>query len=278
MNYRHIYHAGNFADVFKHGVLALILEHLKRKDTPFRVYDTHAGIGRYDLSAVQANKTGEYRDGILRLMEGEPIPELAPYLAAVAAENPQGGIGIYPGSPRVARHLLRPQDKLVLVELHPEDCGTLKRLFGRDAQTAVHHMDAYTALKALLPPPERRGLVLIDPPFEVRDEFDRILKGVAEALRRWKTGIYAIWYPIKGREPVDRFLDRLGALADKAFTAEMLIHGNDDPTRLNGCGIAVLNPPWQLDEVLQGVLPQILDRLDAPEGRWRLDWISTESA
>lgn len=278
MNYRHAYHAGNFADVFKHAVLALILDHLRRKDTPFCVIDTHAGIGRYDLAGAAAQRTGEWRDGIGRLLAEEPPPGLEGYLAAVRAANRGRELRWYPGSPRVARWFLRPQDRLVLVELHPEDAAELKREFDRDPQVGVHQMDAYTALKALLPPKERRGLVLIDPPFEVTDEFARIVRGLRQALKRWPTGIYAIWYPIKTRPPVAAFHAALAGLgAGPAVAAELLVHP-ERADRLNGCGILVLHPPWTLDERLRQVLPDIAKRLGKSLGEWRLIEVGTSDS
>lgn len=278
MNYRHTYHAGNFADVFKHALLALVLDHLRGKETPFRVIDSHAGIGRYDLGAEAPNKTGEWRDGIGRLTAGKPPAGLEGYLAAVRAANGGGpAIRWYPGSPRVARWFLRPRDRLALVELHPEDAGTLRQEFAGDPQVTIHEMDAYAALKALLPPIERRGLVLIDPPYEARDEFARVSRGLAQALRRWPTGIYAIWYPIKGRAPVDAFLRDVAALAPgPALAAELLIRPDNDPERLNGCGMVVLNPPWRLDAALEALLPALRGRLAHEKGGYRLAWLRGE--
>lgn len=274
MNYRHAYHAGNFADVVKHALLTLVLAHLKRKDAPFCVIDTHAGIGRYDLSSVEAGKTLEYQDGIGRLMAGGDWPELlADYQSALQAVNPGWPeLTAYPGSPRISRHMLRAQDRLALVELHPEDVQTLRREFRNDPQVGVHQQDAYVALKALLPPKERRGLVLVDPPFEVKDEFRRIAKGLAEAIRRWPTGIYGVWYPIKEKEPVERFLGELAALGKPCFAAELYRLPPDDPARLNGTGMVVINPPWQLDEALAALLPVLHDRLGGSGGT-SLRWI-----
>lgn len=276
MNYRHAFHAGNFADVLKHAVLTLCLEHLKRKEAAFRVIDCHAGIGRYDLWGDAANRTGEYQAGIARLLDAAAPPAgLEPYLAAVRALNPRGQpLRWYPGSPRLTQALLRPQDSLVLVELHPEDVGALGAEFAGDRRVAVRHMDAYAALKALLPPPERRGLVLIDPPFERRDEFERMLRGLAQALKRWPGGIYAAWYPIKARPPVDAFLAGMRGFERPALAVELMVRPGDVPERLNGCGLAILNPPWRLDEALAGLLPG-LARLLAQEGPggWRVDWL-----
>lgn len=278
MNYRHAYHAGNFADVQKHAVLALVIEHLKRKDSPFRYVDTHAGIGAYDLSSVPAEKTGEWRDGIGRVL-AEPAPpaELAPYLQAVEAINPGGGVLHYPGSPAVVAALSRPVDRLSLCELHPEDAEILRRRFRADGRVGVHHRDGYTALKAMLPPPERRGLVLIDPPFEVRDEFALMRKGLESALKRWPTGMYALWYPIKSREPVARFHADLVMLGlPKTLVAEVMIDTGDAPDRLNGAGLVLVNPPWKLDEALSSLLPWLAGVLAPGAGLARLDWLVAE--
>jgi Protein involved in catabolism of external DNA len=278
MNYRHAYHAGNFADVQKHAVLALVIEHLKRKDAAFLYADTHAGTGAYDLASAQAEKTGEWKDGIGRVLaETGPPAELRPYLDAVAALNAGGEFRHYPGSPALAAALARPGDRLALCELHPEDCAGLRARFGRDGRVAVHHMDGYAALKALLPPSERRGLVLIDPPFEARDEFERMRKGLVQAMKRWPTGLYALWYPVKARAPVERFHADLAMLGlPRTLTAEVMIRGGDDPQRLNGAGLVLVNPPWKLDEALAALLPW-LARVLAPEsGFSHLNWLVPE--
>lgn len=273
MNYRHAYHAGNFADVVKHAAIVLVIDHLRRKDSPFCIVDTHAGIGCYDLEGTEAGKTGEYEDGVARLLKGPALPGIFDgYLAALKAVNPDWpALRFYPGSPRIARGLLRENDRLALVELHPEDVLTLKREFAGDRQVGVHAGDAYVALKALLPPKERRGLVLIDPPFEVTDEFQRIAKGLDQALKRWPTGIYGVWYPIKAKEPVERFLGEVATFGRPCLTAEFHRSSPDDPTRLNGCGLLLINPPWRLDESLSEMLSLLADRLSAtgPAGvRW----------
>jgi 23S rRNA (adenine2030-N6)-methyltransferase len=270
MNYRHAYHAGSFADVVKHAVLALVIGHLRRKEAPFLVLDTHAGIGAYDLAGIEAGKTGEWQHGIGRVLAApEPPAALAPYLDAVRGLNPDGTLRWYPGSPALARALMRPQDRLALVELHPEDHAELKRRFAGESGIGIHHMDGYTALKALLPPPERRGCVLIDPPFEVKDEVPRLCRGLAQALRRWPTGTILVWYPIKARPAVDRFLAEIAMLAPPpTLVAELLLRPADDPFRLNGTGMLVINPPWQLDQALADLLPWLAAVL-APEcGSW----------
>ena len=276
MNYRHAYHAGSFADVLKHAVLALIVDYLTRKPAPFRVIDTHGGIGRYDLAAEPALKTGEAAQGIQRLLAGPPPPEaLKPYLSAVRALNPgDGPVRWYPGSPRIVRHLLRPHDRQSVVELHPEDARALAAEFARDRQVTVHHGDAYAALKAMLPPPERRGLVLIDPPFEKRDEFATVIKALRAALKRWPTGVYGIWYPIKAHAPVRAFQAELAGLGPPpTLAADFLIRPDDDASRLNGCGLVLINPPWILDRALAALMPDLLVRLGYPDGSTALTWL-----
>lgn len=281
MNYRHAYHAGNFADVVKHAVLALAIERLKAKDAPFCVIDTHAGLGRYDLRSSPAQKTGEYKSGIARLLERDPalLPsELRSYLAAVKALNGGGGLRWYPGSPRLVRSLMRRQDRLVLLELHPEDAAALLELFARDRQVSVQQADGYIGVKALLPPKERRGLVLIDPPFEVKDEFERLARALRQAHRRWATGHYVIWYPIKDRMPVTVFHDALKATGiERILVTELLLRGADDPGRLNGCGLVLINPPWPLDQKLAELMPVLADILGAErDGGARVQWLVPE--
>jgi 23S rRNA (adenine2030-N6)-methyltransferase len=281
VNYRHAYHAGNFADVVKHAVLALMVDRLKTKDTPFCVLDTHAGIGRYDLRAVPAQKTGEYKAGIGRLLDVPPreLPnDLKPYLGAVRALNGAGGLRWYPGSPRLVRSLLRPQDQLILFELHPEDARALEALFARDRQVKVNQADGYIGLKAMLPPKERRGLVLIDPPFERRDEFETLMRGLHQAHRRWATGQYLVWYPIKDRAPVAAFHEALKTSGmARVLVAEFLLRPDDDAERLNGCGLVLINPPWKLDTTLAELLPALAHILGAEKGGGaRVEWLVPE--
>ncbi|MCG5241136.1 23S rRNA (adenine(2030)-N(6))-methyltransferase RlmJ [Azospirillum doebereinerae] len=278
MNYRHIFHAGNPADVMKHAVLALILDHLRAKPAPFCVLDTHAGIGCYDLLSEPAQKTLECEDGIGRLFGAPPPhPSLAPYLGAVEGLNPDGRLRWYPGSPRIARAALREQDRLVLVELHPDDARTLKAEFAGDRNVAVHQSDAYLALKAHLPPKEKRGLVLIDPPFEQPDEFARLAEGLAAAHRRWPTGVYALWYPIKERAAVWRFQDAVEKTGiPKVLIAELTWHPEDTHLRLNGSGLLIVNPPWTLDDRLRELLPALHDALATTGGGSAVSWLTPE--
>ncbi len=278
MNYRHAFHAGNFADVFKHAALALIIEYLKRKAAPFAVVDTHAGLGRYDLASPEAERTGEWRGGIGRVLESPPdLPGLGSLLKAVAAVNggKKPGAGQlprwYPGSPRVARTLMRKSDRLWCAELHPDDVRVLAREFRGDAQVEVRRMDGYEAIRAWLPPPERRGVALIDPPFENRDEFRYLLKGLKDGHRRFATGIFVLWYPIKGRAPVDAFHAALAASGiRRILVAELLLRPPADAERLNGCGLVVVNPPWRLDSGLAKLAAGLAGVFGGNEGSSRV--------
>ena len=285
MNYRHAYHAGNFADVLKHAVLALVIEHLKQKPAPFRIIDTHAGAGLYALDDGPAAKTGEWRQGIARLFGpgAEALPaaaggHLAAYLAAVSADNPPDRLMRYPGSPRLARALLRPGDRLVVNELHPEDGAELARLFVRDRQTKVLTLDGWTALKSLLPPKERRGAVLIDPPYEAPGELQRLAQGLRSAAARFATGIYLLWYPIKDLKPIAALHGALVADGHhKLLCVELMIRAAGDPDSLNGSGLVVLNPPHRLDAALAELLPLLTERLAAGRGAGhRLAWLAGE--
>jgi 23S rRNA (adenine2030-N6)-methyltransferase len=286
MNYRHAYHAGNFADVLKHATLALVIDYLKRKDAPFRIIDTHAGAGRYALDSVQSAKTGEWSLGIGRLIgpDAEPLPQdvasvLAPYLDAVRAENAGGRLVAYPGSPLIAQRLMRSQDVLVANELHPEDAASLKAAVGRDPRVKLLALDGWMALKSLLPPKERRGVVLIDPPFEEQGELARLADGLGQALRRFETGVYLAWYPIKDRKPVARFRKALAAesAGSELLSIELMIQGGDSPDRLNGCGLIVANPPYALSAQLESALPELSRRLAlGPGAHHRLERIATQ--
>lgn len=281
MNYRHAFHAGNFADVLKHAVLVRILLHLCGKEAPFRVIDTHAGIGRYDLSSNEASRTGEWRAGIGRLLERTPAGEagelLAPYLALVRGENTGREIKNYPGSPAIAQRLCREQDRMIFCELHPDDHAMLRSNTGRDKRVKPVEIDGWTALKAYLPPKERRGLVLVDPAFEEPGEFERLASGLAEAHRRWATGIYLLWYPIKNGDEVRAFEKRMAALQiSKILRAELSVGaGAEKLDALYACGLAVINPPWPLEDELKTLLPALGRSLAADgRGNHRLDWLA----
>ncbi|MFO1147283.1 MAG: 23S rRNA (adenine(2030)-N(6))-methyltransferase RlmJ [Alsobacter sp.] len=277
MNYRHAFHAGNFADVLKHAVLALVLRHLNRKDSAYRVIDTHAGIGLYDLGGDQANRTGEWRDGIGRLGEASfsagAAERLAPYLDVVQAVRAEAGPGAYPGSPEIVRRMIRRQDRLVAVEKHPEDFALLSEALGRDRRAKAIALDGWTALRAYVPPVEKRGLVLVDPPFEEPGEFERMGRAVAAAWRKWPTGIYMLWYPVKQDADGDA-LERLltGAGVAKRLRVELAVRPPGPESRLRGSGLLIVNPPWTLDADLRLLLPE-LGRVLVQDGRasWRCE-------
>lgn len=282
MNYRHAYHAGNFADVLKHAVLVLVIEHMKLKPSPFRVVDTHAGVGLYDLKSEAALKTGEWQAGIGKLLS-QPIPPavaaiIAPYLDIVRQMNIGDGLAQYPGSPLIARRLLRPGDTLVVNELHPEDRESLRRHFAGDAQTKVLELDGWTALKSLLPPKERRGIVLVDPPFEELGEFDRLAEGLAAASKRFATGTFLFWYPIKDSRAIAAFHRRIKSLGlAKLLTAELYLRPPTDPVLLNGTGLLIHNPPFTLPGQLSDLMPFLAGCLAVGKGgSFRLEWLTGE--
>ncbi|MEO7198703.1 MAG: 23S rRNA (adenine(2030)-N(6))-methyltransferase RlmJ [Dokdonella sp.] len=277
MNYRHAFHAGNFADVLKHTVLTGLLEALKGKQTPFCYMDTHAGRGRYQLNSDEAIRTGEYSGGVQRLLTAQRAPSLLHiYMNLIRGMNTGTEIVQYPGSPFLASLLMREQDRGILCELQNEEANALKAVFREDARFAVHTRDGYAAMKALLPPKERRGLVLIDPPFEAQDDEFRIIEhALVDAHKRWPTGMYAIWYPIKLRQhvqPFHRWLTKSGF--GNVLVAELLLHPDNSALRLNGAGMAIINAPWKFDKQLNELLP-ILGELLA-QGRYgqhRVEWL-----
>ena len=264
MNYRHAYHAGNFADVFKHAIFARIVEYMKRKEKAFRVFDLHGGIGLYDLGSQEAGKTAEWEGGIGRLLAATPPADvaalLAPYLDAVRA----AGDGHYPGSPMLVRRLLRPQDRLSVYELHPEDIAPLRALFDGDHQVRVQHLDGWLAPGAHLPPKEGRGAMLIDPPFEDGQDFDRMIDALTKARSRWRGGTLALWYPVKRRSHTDEWLGTLRSMAfPDLLNAELTIREPRSPAMLNGCGLVIANPPYTLEGELRTLLPWLARTLGA---------------
>ena len=285
MNYRHIFHAGNFADVLKHLVLTHVITHMTQKPAPIRIIDTHAGAGLYDLTSPEAARTGEWRDGIGKLIGHTMPPDveavLKPFLDLLAGDfNVDGGLLRYPGSPLVARRLMRSQDVLIANELHPVDRDSLADVFHRDRQTKIMGLDGYIALKSLLPPKERRGVVLVDPPFEVPGEFERLAGAVIEAHRRFATGTLILWYPVKDQAAVAAFHARLAnAALAKTLAVELAIA---DPAALNGrlaaTGLVIVNPPYRLAEQLQIALPFLAEALAVDgKGGFKMNWIIDEA-
>jgi 23S rRNA (adenine2030-N6)-methyltransferase len=275
MNYRHVFHAGNFADVFKHAILARILTYLVRKDAPIRFIDTHAGLGRYDLTGADASRSGEWRFGVARLAKATPPPPvaelLAPYLAAIGPLDGNGRTAAYPGSPALAQSLLRPQDRIALCELHPEDRERLIVAMGRDSRLSIVGTDGYLALGAYVPPKERRGLVLIDPPYEEPDERKRVEEALARAVGKWPQGVYALWRPIKDQRDDARFLNAIGALGIANILQLELDVGHIAPTTnspnpLTRSGLLIVNPPHGLINEARVLLPWLAALL-AREGR-----------
>lgn len=288
MNYRHAYHAGNFADVLKHMVLTLCLEHLNAKDKPYRVIDTHSGIGAYDLASDEAERSPEWKDGIGRLLDAEipdeAAPALTPYLDLLRAMNPDG-VRHYPGSPEISARLGREQDRIHLCELHEADARTLDQRYARDARVKVEQRDGYKALKSLLPPKEKRGLVLVDPPFEDRDELAHMAEAVMSGIRKWPTGTYVFWRSLKNLWAADRFdnglaewlISDLDVQPEKILRADLWIRDLASEGKLAGAGVVVINPPWTLEEKLVSALPWLADRLAQGDGYgWRVDGALTD--
>ena len=281
MNYRHAFHAGNHADVLKHVVLLAMVEAFKRKDTPFFALDTHAGRGRYLLQGEQSDRTGEARGGIFRLLVLGHLPgAVQRYLKRVQADNPVGALVAYPGSPLLVAQAMREQDRLVACELQMDEARALEQLFRGDQRVRTETCDGYAAVKAMLPPKEKRGFVLIDPPYEAQEEeYPRILSALAEGLQRWPTGTYAVWYPIKQGRTLSAFMRKLAALPCKSILrAELLVRPDDSPLRLNGSGMVVLNPPWKLDQEIAQAMPALARLLADSEGSGssRVDWLKRE--
>ena len=286
MNYRHAFHAGNFADVIKHLVLVRILTHLHEKPTPFRIIDSHAGAGLYDLTGDEATRSAEWTTGIARMMQARfteaVIPLVAPYLDIVRSFNQQNDLNAYPGSPLIARALMREQDRMVCCELEPTARKKLIAALRNDEQARVVDIDGWMGLPAYVPPKERRGLVLIDPPFEAKDEFTRLARVFAQAYAKWSTGIYMLWYPAKSRRATDDLARDVARAASasatpgKCLRLEFSIAPQTVDGPLSSTGLLIVNPPWKLQDELRAILPQ----LEKPLGiggpaRFRLETVKT---
>jgi 23S rRNA (adenine2030-N6)-methyltransferase len=282
MNYRHAFHAGGFADVIKHIVLVRMLTYLQEKPAAFRVIDTHAGAGVYDLTSDEAQRGAEWLTGIARLMQARfseaVLPLVQPYLDIVRAFNPQAALETYPGSPLIARALLRPQDRLTACEVEPKARKRLIDALHRDIQARVVDLDGWIALPAFVPPNERRGLVLIDPPFEQKDEFERMADGFAQAFAKWPTGSYLLWYPVKSRRATDNLARQVaetagaGAQPGKCLRLEFSVAPQAADTGLISAGLLIVNPPWKLLGELKAILPELEKPLgQGGAGRFRLE-------
>ena len=278
MNYRHAYHAGNHADVLKHIVLTRVIEHLKKKDKPFRVIDAHAGIGLYDLSGIEAGKTREWEGGIgkmLALFAPEVEALIAPYRAVIDELNSGGSLSTYPGSPELVLRLMRAGDSLIANELHAEDAMALERHVTGDRRVKVTTLDAGICIKAHLPPPERRGVILIDPPYEAKTETERALRMLAHGLRRFAQGVFVLWYPLKADPIAEVLVAKARALGAAAtLKVELRIREAFTGGGLAGSGLLIVNTPWKLDAELRVIVPAMAQRLGLGDwGQASVEWL-----
>lgn len=262
----------------KHIVQSLILSALQQKDKPFVYHDTHSGVGRYDLTHEWSEKTGEYKQGIARLWQQTEVPEdIHSYLEAIKTLNDDGELRYYPGSPRVARAHLRSHDRMVLTELHPSDYPLLEQEFHRDRQVAIFKEDGFARLKASLPPKERRGLVLIDPPYELAKEYRDVVQAIAQSYKRWATGIYAIWYPVVNRCDIEDMIEGLQGLGiRKILQIELGVSPDTNERGMTASGMIVINPPWKLESQMQSILPFLKEAIAPATGHYKVDWIVPE--
>jgi 23S rRNA (adenine2030-N6)-methyltransferase len=272
MNYRHAFHAGNHADVFKHAALTPVLEHLRTKPQPFAVLDSHAGLGVYDLASDEAQRSPEFQGGVGRIF-GRELESAPGYSRLIAEMNPDG-LRTYPGSPEIVRSMLRGEDRLIACELHPDDAQALRARYRGDRRVQTHHRNGYEAIGALMPPPERRGLVFIDPPFEGADETKRLCEALTAGLKRWPTGIFMAWYPLKDRKISTALTGAAQAGAwPKALRAELSPYLWEENS-LPGSGLLIVNAPWKLDEALAALCQELSARLGEGHARWSVDQLT----
>lgn len=278
LSYRHSFHAGNHADVLKHLVLTLILQSLKQKEKGFFYLDTHSGVGRYSLLSAEAEKTGEYLEGIARLWERTDLPsEVALYLDEIKKIN-RGKLRYYAGSPLLAVQQLREQDRALLTELHPNDFPLLRQEFAKIPNVVTKRENGFQQLKAALPPKEKRGLVLIDPPYEMKEDYELVVQAIREGYKRFATGVYAIWYPVVLRAHTKRIVRGLQETGiRKILQIELAVRPDSDQRGMTASGMIVINPPWQLENQMKSVLPYLTEVL-VPEGTgsWSVEWITPE--
>ncbi len=275
MNYRHAYHAGNHTEIFKHAALVMLLEHLRLKAQPFMVLDTHSGLGVYNLDSEEAGKTGEREAGIDKVFHAA-IPSADGYLKAVHEIN-RNGLSLYPGSPEIVRRFMRETDRLVACELHPTDYEILKSRYASDVRIKTLNTDGYAAIKSNLPPTERRGLVFVDPPFEDRNETEHMVRALANGMKKWATGIFCLWYPIKNLTISNALADACRAASYKnTLQAEFLIKKIDGET-LAGSGLIICNTPWKIDDKLRSLCSDLKPILADGNGSWSVRWITEQS-
>jgi 23S rRNA (adenine2030-N6)-methyltransferase len=278
LSYQHEYHAGNHADVLKHAVLTLAIRALQRKPTAIRVLDANAGSGLYDLGSREARRNAEHEQGIARLLSAvRAPPEIADYLGVVRGLNPGSALRRYPGSPLLARQLLRPQDHLELMELHPRAVAGLRHRLGRDRQVHIHERDCFEGLPALVPPPERRGLALVDPSYEVKEDFRRVVQLLQDCHQRWASGVYVVWYPLIRDRAAERFPAKVAATGiRRIFRAELQVQAGDS-TGMRGSGLLIVNLPFGVDEKLVALLPWLWRVLSGDgAGRALAHWLVPE--
>lgn len=279
LSYRHSFHAGNHADVLKHTVQSLIIESLTEKEKAFLYLDTHSGAGRYQLTSAESEKTGEYLEGIARIWAASERPEiLTSYLDIVEKLNPDGELRYYPGSPLLAKELLRSQDQLIMTELHPSDYPRLVEEFARDRRAEVLKEDGFQQLKSKLPPTSRRGFVLIDPPYELKTDYEAVVSGIVEGYKRFATGIYAIWYPVVSRTQINNMVEALRETGiRKILQIELGVQPDSEERGMTASGMIVINPPWKLEAQIQAIMPWLYQTL-VPEnqGHTLIEWITPE--
>lgn len=279
LSYRHSFHAGNHADVVKHTVQSLIIESLTEKEKAFLYLDTHSGAGRYQLTSAESEKTGEYLEGIARIWAASERPEiLVPYLEIVEKLNPDGELRYYPGSPLLAKELLRSQDQLIMTELHPSDYPRLVEEFARDRRAEVLKEDGFQQLKSKLPPVSRRGFVLIDPPYELKTDYEAVVSAIVDGYKRFATGVYAIWYPVVSRTQINNMVEALRETGiRKILQIELGIQPDSEERGMTASGMIVINPPWKLEAQMQAIMPWLYQTLVPDhQGHTLIEWITPE--
>ncbi|WP_426357670.1 23S rRNA (adenine(2030)-N(6))-methyltransferase RlmJ [Pseudocolwellia sp. HL-MZ19] len=278
LSYRHAFHAGNFADVLKHAVLTNVLEYMTRKDKGYTYIDSHSGAGMYQLTEEYAQKTGEYKQGIAKLINNDEIPEaLEEYIALIKSFNNAEKLELYPGSPAVAKEFSRRQDSAHLFELHSTDINHLTEFCERWSKSHVKQSDGYQGILSLLPPPSRRGVVLIDPPYELKEDYTKAVKTIVSAYKKFATGTYILWYPVVKRELIDKMrVQFIASDVKNALQVEFCMQKDTDAYGMTGTGLFVVNPPWQLTQQLEAIMPYLKDKLGDSQSSYSLEQIIEE--
>ncbi|MEI6895278.1 MAG: 23S rRNA (adenine(2030)-N(6))-methyltransferase RlmJ [Colwellia sp.] len=272
LSYRHAFHAGNFADVLKHSVLTLVLDYMTRKEKGFHYIDSHSGAGMYQLADEYAQKTGEYKEGIAKIITDKNAPEpLAPYLSLINSLNLHSELEVYPGSPGIAKAFMRRQDSTHLFELHPTDIQHLAEFCQRGKKVFVKQSDGYKGVLGLLPPPSRRGVVLIDPPYELKEDYQKAVKTIIKAYDKFATGTYILWYPVVQRERVEQMsADFCKSAVKNVLQVEFCLSDDSEAYGMTGTGLFIVNPPWQLAQQLEEILPYLKNKLGNKNSSYRV--------